>query len=385
MPDIEQLIQTAAAIGQNTIAKEAPEADRQGTWVTRTMEALKEAKLTALVVPVESGGLGGGLYALVRISEELGKAYSSAGLCFGMHCVGTAVIAAKATEWQKKNYLEPIAAGKHITTLALSEPGTGAHFYFPQTSLLPVSAEEFVVNGSKTFITNGSHADSYVVSTLGASEDASPDQFSCVVVDSDKPGIQWGEEWSGLGMRGNSSRSAHFNNIHISDKHILGEKGDQLWYIFNVVAPYFLMSMSGTYLGIAEAALQEAKNTLARRTYMHNGTQLAQVSLLQHRLGTMWSQVERTRQLIYAAAQAGDNGAPNALNLLLSAKAEVGHCVVNVVNEAMTLAGGIGYRENGRLGILMRDARAAHVMSPTTDLLYTWLGRALLDQPILSD
>jgi alkylation response protein AidB-like acyl-CoA dehydrogenase len=206
-----------------------------------------------------------------------------------------------------------------------------------------------------------------------------------VVVDSDKPGIQWGEEWSGLGMRGNSSRSAHFNNIHISDKHILGEKGDQLWYIFNVVAPYFLMSMSGTYLGIAEAALQEAKNTLARRTYMHNGTQLAQVSLLQHRLGTMWSQVERTRQLIYAAAQAGDNGAPNALNLLLSAKAEVGHCVVNVVNEAMTLAGGIGYRENGRLGILMRDARAAHVMSPTTDLLYTWLGRALLDQPILSD
>jgi alkylation response protein AidB-like acyl-CoA dehydrogenase len=385
MSDLEQLIQKASQIARDVTSKEAITADREGKWVADTMQALKESKLTGLVVPKESGGLGGGLYALVRISEELGKAYSSAGLCFGMHCVGAAVIASKATEWQKKNYLEPIARGEHITTLALSEPGTGAHFYFPQTSLLPLSPEEFLVSGTKTFITNGGHADSYVVSTLGASEDASPDQFSCIVLDADKKGISWGEEWNGLGMRGNSSRSASFKDIHISDKHILGEKGDQLWYVFNVVAPYFLMSMAGTYLGIAEAAFQEACKNLSKRTYMHNGTNLAQVSVLQHRLGTIWANVERTRRLIYNAALSGDKGEPNAVTHLLAAKAEVGHCVVDVVNEAMTLAGGIGYRENGLLGMYLRDARAAHVMSPTTDLLYTWLGRALLDQPILSD
>jgi alkylation response protein AidB-like acyl-CoA dehydrogenase len=383
--DIEQLVDTAAKIAQDITIKEAPDSDRDGKWVAQTIQALKETKLTGLVVPVQNGGYGGGLYALVRISEELGKAYSSAGLCFGMHCVGTAVIASKATDWQKKNYLEPIAQGQHITSLALSEPGTGAHFYFPQTSLLPVSQNELIVNGSKTFITNGGHADSYVVSTLGATEDASPEQFSCIVLDAHKPGLVWGDEWSGLGMRGNSSRSAHFKDIPISDKHILGEKGDQLWYIFHIVAPYFLMAMSGTYLGIAEAALQEARKTLSKRTYMHSGTGLAQVSILQHRLGVLWSTVERTRKLIYDAAIAGDKGKPNALPLLMAAKAEVGNCVVDVVNEAMTLAGGIGYRENSLLGMYLRDARAAHVMSPTTDLLYTWLGRYLLDQPILSD
>ncbi|WP_231082431.1 acyl-CoA dehydrogenase family protein, partial [Staphylococcus aureus] len=85
--------------------------------------------LMGLVFPAECGGLGQGLFALARICEELGKSYASVGLCYGMHCVGTAVIAAKATPWQKEHYLEPIAAGRHITTLALSEPGTGAHFY----------------------------------------------------------------------------------------------------------------------------------------------------------------------------------------------------------------------------------------------------------------
>ena len=385
MPDLDQLIQTAAAIARDVASKEAVVSDKEGKWIAQTMTALKEGGLMGLVVPKESGGLGGGLYALARISEELGKAYSSAGLCFGMHCVGAAVIAAKATESQKKEYLEPIALGHHITTLALSEPGTGAHFYFPQTSLLPLTHDEFVVNGTKTFITNGGHADSYVISTLGASDEASPDQFSCAVIAADQPGIVWGDEWNGMGMRGNSSKSAHFNDVHISGNQILGEKGDQLWYVFAVIAPYFLMSMAGTYLGIAEAALQEAKASLVKRTYMHSGTGLAQVSILQHRLGVLWAQVERTRQLIYHAALSGDKNEPDAIAHLLSAKAEVGHCVVDVVNEAMTLAGGIGYRQNGLLSMYLRDARAAHVMAPTTDLLYTWLGRLLLDQPILSD
>ncbi|WP_207496068.1 acyl-CoA dehydrogenase family protein [Aridibaculum aurantiacum] len=385
MPQLDHLVHLAQTIANDVASKEAIEADKKGQWMVQTMQALKDSKLTGLTVPKANGGLGGGLFALVRVCEELGKGYSSAGLCFGMHCVGTAVIASKATQWQQANYLEPIAQGKHITTLALSEPGTGAHFYFPQTSLLPITPEEFQVNGSKTFVTNGGYADSYVASTLGASEDASAEQFSCILLDANTKGMEWGDEWNGLGMRGNSSRAVHFNNIHISDKHILGEKGDQLWYIFNVVAPYFLMAMAGTYLGIAEAALQEGKNTLLRRTYLHNGTNLAQVSLLQHRIGMLWSNVERTRRLIYHAAHLGDNNDPAAITSILAAKAEVAHCTVDVVNEVMTLAGGIGYRENGLLGMYLRDARAAHIMSPTTDLLYTWLGRALLDQPILSD
>lgn len=383
--DIHALIAKATEISEDIVKKESLNADKDGTWVENSMTALKDSGLTALTAPVDCGGHGHGLYALARVCEELGKGYSSTGLCFGMHCVGTAVIAAKATEWQKKTYLEPISKGQHLTTLSLSEQGTGAHFYFPQTSLMPLSDSNFLINGAKTFVTNGGHVDSYVLSTVGASDNASPDQFSCIVMDKGTEGMQWGKDWNGLGMRGNSSRSLKLENVQISDKQILGEKGDQLWYVFNVVAPYFLTAMSGTYLGIAERALSEAKNTLAKRMYSHNGTALAHVSLLQHRLGILWAKVERTRQLIYNATLLGDKGDESAVLSLLAAKAEVASCAVDTVNEAMTLCGGIGYEHNGLLGMLLRDARAAHVMAPTTDILYTWIGRFLLDQPLLSD
>lgn len=383
--DIHALIAKATEISEDIVKKESLNADKDGTWVENSMTALKDSGLTALTAPVDCGGHGHGLYALARVCEELGKGYSSTGLCFGMHCVGTAVIVAKATEWQKKTYLEPISKGQHLTTLSLSEQGTGAHFYFPQTSLMPLSDSNFLINGAKTFVTNGGHVDSYVLSTVGASDNASPDQFSCIVMDKGTEGMQWGKDWDGLGMRGNSSRSLKLENVQISDKQILGEKGDQLWYVFNVVAPYFLTAMSGTYLGIAERALSEAKNTLAKRMYSHNGTALAHVSLLQHRLGTLWAKVERTRQLIYNATLLGDKGDESAVLSLLAAKAEVASCAVDTVNEAMTLCGGIGYEHNGLLGMLLRDARAAHVMAPTTDILYTWIGRFLLDQPLLSD
>lgn len=382
---IEELTHLVEEIAESVVAKERFQADKDAVWVSESIEALKAQKITGLVVPKENGGIGAGLYALVRVCETLGKSYSSVGLCFGMHCVATAVIAAKATSWQKKNYLEPIAQGMHLTTLAVSEPGTGSHFWFPQTSLIPISESSFLVNGEKSFVTNGGHADSYILSTMGASEDADPDQFSCIILNGNTQGIQWGKEWSGLGMRGNSSRSLKLTNVTIPGEHILGEQGDQLWYVFNVIAPYFLMSMAGTYLGIAECALSEAKNILLKRIHSHNGTALAQVSLIQHRLGMLWARVERTRTLIYNAARLGDSGAPNALPSILAAKAEVAGCCVDTVNDVMTLAGGIGYENNSLIGMLLRDARASHVMSPTTDLLYTWLGRSLLDQPILSE
>ncbi len=357
--------------------------DKEARWPEQSMRRLQQAGLGGFVVPQESGGMGEGLLGLASACEILGEESASAGLCFGMHCVGTAMIAAKATEYQKKHFLEPIAAGEHLTTLALSEPGTGAHFYFPQTQLLSISESEFLLRGEKTFVTNGSKADSYVISTMGVDPEAMQHEFSCVVVEANREGLGWGPEWGGIGMRGNSSRSLALNDVLIPSQNLLGQQGDQLWYVFQVVAPYFLTAMSGTYLGVAQAAFNEAREHLMHRSYRHTGMSLNQNQLLQHRLGTLWAKVERTRQLVYHACRQYDSGDPMAVLSIISSKAEVATCAVEVVNEAMTLAGGIAYRENSRLEVLLRDARAAHVMAPTTDLLYTWLGRALLEQPIL--
>lgn len=380
--DLQEALDTVRLITKTTVNEEAPYIDN-GKWPENSIRALQKAGLGGLVVSKEFGGHGHGLYGIARSCEILGEVSGSAALCFGMHCVGSAVIGAKATEQQKHDFLKPIAAGEHLTTLALSEPGTGAHFYYPQTQLLALSETEYLLNGSKSFVTNGSQADSYVISTAGVDPDASREEFSCFILENKTQGLEWGPDWKGLGMRGNSSKTLLLKDIKVPADNLLGEVGDQLWYIFQIVAPYFLTAMSGTYLGIAQAAFNEARHHMIERSYRHSGSTLSQNSLLQHRLGMLWSKIERTRQLLYHATKEGDSGSATAVLPILATKAEVAHCCVDVVNEAMTLVGGIGYSQNSRLDVLMRDARAAHVMGPTTDILYSWLGRALLDQPIL--
>ncbi|MCA1596295.1 MAG: acyl-CoA/acyl-ACP dehydrogenase [Chloroflexi bacterium] len=354
--------------------------DRDGRWPVETMRALAAADLLGLHVPQSLGGRGEGLAALVAACEALAQVCPSAALCFGMHCVATAVITAKATSYQKERYLRPIAEGKHITTLALSERGSGSHFYIPQTQLR-LEGSEYAIDGEKHFVTSGGYADSYVVSTVAS--DAQAGQFSCVLVDHGLPGMTWGEAWQGLGMRGNQSRALRLNGARVPREALLGEQGDQIWYIFEVVAPYFLMAMSGAYLGIAAAALKSTTDHLASRQYTHSGERLAEVAVIQHRLGAMWIQVHRTRALVYQAAHMGDARDPEALVPILACKADVADMVESVTNEAMTLCGGAAYAENSFLARLLRDARAAHVMSPTTDILKTWAGRALLSQPLL--
>lgn len=353
-----------------------------GLWPEDSLRALQDAGLGGLVVPRDVGGAGLGLRAVVGVCEALGQVCASTALCFGMHHVATAVIAAKATERQRKDYLAPIAAGEHLTTLALSEPGTGAQFWLPETEVR-ADPDGWRLQGQKSFVTNGSKADSYVMSTVAADPTAPLGEFSCVVVPSDAEGLSWHGVWDGIGMRGNSSLSARLVDVLVGSDALLGAPGDQIWYVFEVVSPYFLTAMAGTYLGIAEAALNEATAHLKLRHHAHSGRSLAHEPVLQHRLGVLWAQVQATRRLVYWAAEEADAGGAEAMPALASAKAQVGDVAVAVTNEAMTLVGGIGYRDRSALERHLRDARAAHVMSPTTDILRTWTGRAVLGIPLL--
>ncbi len=382
---LDEILNSARQIAKDILTVDAEQVDTDARWPERGIRALQQAGLGGLVVSEEFGGLGQGALALVRVAEILGTECTSTGLCYGMHCVGAAVIGAKATPDQGERYLRPIAQGHHLTTIGLSEPGTGAHFYLSETKLKAVDGDSYQISGTKSFVTNGAHADSYVISTVAADPGAPPGQFSCVLVNEGTPGLDWQLPWDGMGMRGNSSCSLKLNEVKISKRDLIGDEGDQIWYIFQVVAPYFLTAMAGTYLGLASTALRIAQDHLTSRTYSTSGVSLAQVPVLQHRIGVMWGMLERTRQLVYFAASQVDQGGPDALPALCSAKAEVADCAVNLVNEAMTLLGGIGYQRGGRMERLMRDARAAHIMAPTTDVLRTWVGRSILGQPLLAD
>ena len=379
---LRTLREKARYISLEVSAPLAEKVDRECMWPEHTMKALAKEGLLGLHVPERLGGLGQGLQGLVAVTELLGQSCSSSAMCFGMHSVGSAVIAAKATKEQETRYLVPIAAGKHITTLALSESGSGIYFYLPGTELRVVGGE-WNLFGTKQFVTNAGHADSYVVSCVGAASQLSAGEFSCAVVEGHQAGVEVKGAWEGLGMRGNSSRSISLNGAPLSPVQLLGATGDQIWYVFEVVAPYFLTAMAGTYLGIAQAALDIAIEHVKGRSYSAIGESLADAPVVQLQIADMWGKVEQARQLVYRAARLGDAGDTTGLATILMSKAVAGTAAVDVCNEAMSLCGGMGYRENGKLSRLLRDSRASHVMTPTTNLLKLWAGKALLGVPLL--
>ena len=377
-----QFAATARTIAASVVTEEIEQVDGQGRWPHRAMQALGEAGLLGLNVSPEVGGLGAGLLELGVVTEELGRVCGSTGLVYGMHCVGAKVIDVRATDEQKERYLAPISAGEHVTTLALAEPGTGVHFYLPRVTYRR-EGDTYRVNGRKSFVTSGGRADSYVLSVVGEQTELDPGSFSCLLVDEQTPGAHWQQEWNGFGMRGNSSRGLVLDDARVPAANLLGAEGDETWYLFEVIAPYFIVAMAGTYLGVAQGALESTVEHLRKRTYDHTGDRIGASDIIAHRLGGLWAVVERSRQLLRHAARLGDAGDPEARLALFAAKAEIADASIHVANEALTLAGGIAYGNNGALTRALRDARAAHVMSPSTDLLKTWLGRSLLDLPVL--
>jgi len=377
------IVERARSVAEDVIRPASAIWDREGRWPEEAVRALQGCGLAGATVPRDQGGLAVGLTGLLAICETLGEADASVGLCFGMHCVATMCIAARATPSQADQYLRPIAEGKHWTTLALSEPSTGSHFYYPETEMVQ-RGERYVLTGNKCFVTNGGRADSYVVSTV-AGGDAPIGHFSMVIVGSRALDGAWGAPWDGWGMRANASRAVTLDRVEVPATDLLGEEGDQIWYVFHVVAPAFLVAMAGTYLGVAKRALGETRAHLKERRHGHTGRHLAAVDVLQHRLGSVWGRYQSARALCRWAAEQADRGAEDAVAALCAAKAHVGDAAVATVNECMTLVGGKGYAGGSVLPRLLRDVRAVHVMSPTTDLLHTWTGRALLGLPLLGE
>ncbi len=375
------LVEQTQRIVEQEIAPRADATDREARWPAENMQALARAGLTGLAVPAEHGGMGLGLWGLAQVCETIATACPSTALCFGMHCVATAVLAARATADQVERFLVPIAAGHHLTTLALSEIGTGAEFYLPHTRLHD-EPDGFLVDGEKDFVTSGGHADSYVISVTDGTA-CEPGRFSCLVIEAERLANAWGPPWAGLGMRGNSSRSVALHDVPVPRGNLLGRQGDQIWFVFEVVAPWFLIAMASTYSGIARAAVDIASADIAGRVRIHTATTLAHEPVVQTQQARAFRAVVAARALVQSAAMRADEGEPDAALWVMAAKAQATETAVTVVNSAMDLCGGRAYREGHRLARLLRDARAGNVMSPTSNLLEMWIGRSLLGVPML--
>jgi alkylation response protein AidB-like acyl-CoA dehydrogenase len=367
------LLESVREVAREHIAPPAARVDAERSFPEHSIRALAEAGGLGLLVPAPHGGAGGGLAALVEACEAVGAACASSGMVFLMHSVTAATIAAGGGE-RAAEYLEAIAAGRTLGTLAFSERGTGAHFYAPE--LQAERANGGVrISGRKSFVTSGGHADVYLVLVQSGSGDG----LDCYAVGRDG-GIAFEGDWNGLGMAGNSSVAMQLDALVEPDARI-GEQGAGQDLVFSAVAPYFLAGLAAVNVGIAAAALAVAVEHASTRRYGDGGS-LAEIQSIQHLLADMDMTTRSARLVVHDAARLGDAADDAALVALMEAKVVSTEAATTVTQLALEVCGGQGYTRALPIERHLRDARAGAVMAPTNGVLRNWIGKALAGLPV---
>lgn len=370
-------VELARQIANEVIAPLAAEIDREKRFPREAFDALGKAGLLGLLVPEEAGGLGGSLSDLAAVTEVIGQSCGSTAMCFLMHSCATRVIASKATPDQRERYLRPIARGEKIGTLAFSERGTGAHFYSPE-----IKAEfadgHLVLNGKKSFVTNGDRADFLIVLTNASSPDKGLDM---IIVDTDAPGVRFEGTWDGIGLAGNNSINVLLEGAKVPFPNLVGAEGDGMDMVFQVVAPAFILGGSGVNVGLARGAYLAALEHAKTRKYA-DGRSLAEVQAIQFYLAEMHGSVEAASLFLQNAAKAADRGEEGALLKVMQSKIIASESAIRVTNLAMQVCGGQGYTRSLPVERYLRDARAGSVMAPTVEVLKEWIGKSVTGLPL---
>ncbi|MBV5320668.1 MAG: acyl-CoA/acyl-ACP dehydrogenase [Sulfuricurvum sp.] len=371
------LFEEVSAFAQCHVAPYTVQADREGVFPKEAYTALKKEGYTGLLVPKEYGGASGSIVDHVETCMALGSVCATTALCYMMHNVATMSIVAFGTSEQKEFYLPKIASGELALALAFSETGTGTHFYNPEIKAVKTE-NGYLLNGKKSFVTSAHHADYYLV--LAANPEG--EGLSVFATPNTMEGMRHDDSaWDGLGMRGNASVPVYYENVAISDDHLVGAHGDGVGIVFNVVAPFFILGLASVYTGLSLAASGCAIEYASSRAYT-DGSTLSQIETVQLHIAALFSSASASKALTLNAAQAALEGRSDALALIISARLEASTNAVDVCSRAMKVGGGHAYSKRLPLERYLRDAYAAAVMAPSTDVLSVWLGKALTGQQI---
>lgn len=371
------ILERTRQITDEVIAPLAARIDRERRFPKEAIQALGAAGLLGLLVPKEAGGLGGTLADLSAAAEIIAEACGSTAMCFLMHSCATMVVVSKATPQQQERYLRPIARGEKLGTLAFSETGTGAHFYSPEIQAV-LENGHFVLNGKKSFVTNGDEADFLVVITNASSPELGMDM---IIVDSDTPGIRFEGTWEGIGLAGNNSIALHMDNVRVPQTQVVGAEGDGMGLIFQVVAPTFILGVSGVNAGLARGAYRSALRHAQTRKYA-DGRSLAEIQAIQFYLSEMFGCVESASLFVRNAADKAVQGHEDAILHVMQSKIFASEQAIRVTNLAMQVCGGQGYTPALPVERYLRDARAGAVMAPTTEVLKEWVGKSVAGVPL---
>lgn len=377
----EELLERNERLARAVLGPSADDVDRARRFPRESVSALAESGVLALTVPKEYGGAGGGIAEMSRALEVMARYCPSTAMVALMHYSGTSVLAAKGSAKLKNELLPAIARGGHLTTLALSEAGSGGHFYMPVSQVSP-NGRGKVVSASKSFVTSAGEADSYVVSTRSAGAQG-PTEIDLYLVNKGTEGLEVQGRFEGLGLAGNASAPMKLENVSVEDEKRLGSEGSGFQTMMEVVLPHFQIGAASVSLGIAASAFEVASRHVTTRKYEHaGGAALAQIPRVQFLVAEMALELRSARAYLNETVRRVASKDSEAMLDVLGVKARAAEASLAIASRAMTLGGGAAFGRRGGLERIFRDAQAASVMAPSTDVLKDFLGKACLGVPL---
>ncbi len=378
---VQGLLAENEKLAKELLACGADEVDRARRFPRQNIQELGRTGLLGLMVPVEYGGAGAGITEMAQALERMAQACPSTAMVTLMHYCGTAVIAAKGSGTLKDSVLPAVARGEHLTTLAFSEAGSGGHFYMP-VSEVRRNGHGLRLTARKTFVTSAGEADSYVVSTRRAGA-SGPTDLDLYLVPKATKGFEVEQPFEGLGLAGNASAPMKLEDVGLEDGKRLGSEGSGFQTMMEVVLPHFQVGVAAVSLGIATAAFQAASEHVRARKYEHaGGAALAAIPRVQFLAAEMALELRSARAYLNETVHRIAAGDPETMLDVLGVKARAAEAALAVASRAMTLGGGAAFGRRGGLERMFRDAQAASVMAPTTDVLKEFLGKACLGVPL---
>jgi len=363
----------ARQIAVEKIVPVRAELDEQNKFPRDIMKAIAQADLYALFIPEEYGGLGKKSLELCIAVEELSKACVGVATTYASSALGTYPILLYGSEEQKKKFLPDVATGKSLVAFGLTEANAGSDASGIQTTA-KLEGNEYVLNGTKQWITNGGEAELYTIIAI-TDKSKGPRGASAFIVEKGTPGFTFGKKENKMGIRASSTTELIFNNCRIPKENLISKQGMG----FIIAMKTLDSSRTGVGamgVGVAQGAIDEAISFAKNRVQF--GQPITSFQAIQHMFADMQTQTEAARALVYSVARYIDSGAKDFSRASAMAKLFGTDVSMKVTTDAVQIMGGSGYMKEYPVEKMMRDAKLNQIFEGTNQIQRVVIARELM-------
>jgi alkylation response protein AidB-like acyl-CoA dehydrogenase len=352
----------------------APHADawEATTFPDAVFPRMGELGLLGLSYPEEYGGQGGDYFCNLVLAEEMVHS-KSGGLAMGVAVhtdMATPPIHLFGTEAQKQRYLVPAIAGQKISCLGITEPDAGSDVAAIRTQAVR-DGDDWVINGAKTYITNGHRAD-FIVLVAKTDPDAGHDGISLFLVDMDLPGVIREQRLEKLGMHASDTALLAFQDVRVPGDALLGELGKGFFHIMWELQGERLIGAAGCVAGAQRAFDVTLQYAMERQAF---GRSIGRFQVTRHKFAEMATQIEAARQLVYTTAWRFANGEYPVREISM-AKLHAARVACDVTDECLQIHGGAGYMKEFGIERAWRDMRLNRIGAGTDEIMLDVIGRS---------